>query len=178
MTRLALHHLADMRRVQAYELSVLTGTQVLLLVVSETGLVYTFTTPKLQPLVTKPAGKNLIQVRRLAWTFHLLKSNIKSRSVSMQHLPPLATKKAFLNPPSSHPTTCSTRSSNNKLAACPATPRSHPTTKSRLTNSPTRITCSNSRLSSKVDSTPCRRRTECRSISSTINEDCICAASH
>lgn len=48
---------------QAYELSVLTGTQVLLLVVSETGLVYTFTTPKLQPLVTKPEGKNLIQVR-------------------------------------------------------------------------------------------------------------------
>ncbi|CAG8696296.1 19448_t:CDS:2 [Gigaspora rosea] len=39
----------------------LTGTQVLLLVVSETGLVYTFTTPKLQPLVTKPEGKNLIQ---------------------------------------------------------------------------------------------------------------------
>lgn len=49
--------------IQAYELSVLTGTQVLLLVVSETGLVYTFTTPKLQPLVTKPEGKNLIQVR-------------------------------------------------------------------------------------------------------------------
>ena len=49
---------------QAYELSVLTGTQVLLLVVSETGLVYTFTTPKLQPLVTKAEGKNLIQVRQ------------------------------------------------------------------------------------------------------------------
>lgn len=47
--------------IQAYELSVLTGTQVLLLVVSETGLVYTFTTPKLQPLVTKSEGKNLIQ---------------------------------------------------------------------------------------------------------------------
>ncbi|KAL1936073.1 hypothetical protein VTP01DRAFT_207 [Rhizomucor pusillus] len=46
---------------KAYELSTLTGTQVLLLVVSETGLVYTFTTPKLQPLVTKPEGKNLIQ---------------------------------------------------------------------------------------------------------------------
>jgi len=54
MTRLLSH--------QAYELSVLTGTQVLLLVVSETGLVYTFTTPKLQPLVTKAEGKNLIQV--------------------------------------------------------------------------------------------------------------------
>lgn len=39
----------------------MTGTQVLLLVVSETGLVYTFTTVKLQPIVTKPEGKNLIQ---------------------------------------------------------------------------------------------------------------------
>ena len=48
-------------------MSVLTGTQVLLLVVSETGLVYTFTTPKLQPLVTKAEGKNLIQV----WTSNL-----------------------------------------------------------------------------------------------------------
>ncbi|KAF9945562.1 transcription factor of the MADS box [Mortierella alpina] len=46
---------------KAFELSTLTGTQVLLLVVSETGLVYTFTTPKLQPLVTKSEGKNLIQ---------------------------------------------------------------------------------------------------------------------
>jgi hypothetical protein len=35
---------------------------VLLLVVSETGLVYTFTTTKLQPLVQKAEGKNLIQV--------------------------------------------------------------------------------------------------------------------
>ncbi len=42
---------------QAYELSTLTGTQVLLLIVSETGLVYTFTTVKLQPIVTKPEGK-------------------------------------------------------------------------------------------------------------------------
>jgi len=51
---------------QAYELSILTGTQVLLLVVSETGLVYTFTTTKLQPLVQKPEGKNLIQVRLMS----------------------------------------------------------------------------------------------------------------
>jgi hypothetical protein len=50
---------------KAYELSTLTGTQVLLLVVSETGLVYTFTTAKLQPLVTKAEGKNLIQVSGL-----------------------------------------------------------------------------------------------------------------
>lgn len=46
---------------QAYELSTLTGTQVLLLVASETGNVYTFATPKLQPLITKPEGKTLIQ---------------------------------------------------------------------------------------------------------------------
>ncbi|WRT66757.1 uncharacterized protein IL334_003720 [Kwoniella shivajii] len=46
---------------KAYELSILTGTQVLLLVVSETGLVYTFTTTKLQPLVQKAEGKSLIQ---------------------------------------------------------------------------------------------------------------------
>lgn len=50
-------------------MSVLTGTQVLLLVVSETGLVYTFTTPKLQPLVTKAEGKNLIQVSLLLLVF-------------------------------------------------------------------------------------------------------------
>jgi hypothetical protein len=32
-----------------------------LLVASETGNVYTFATPKLQPLITKPEGKTLIQ---------------------------------------------------------------------------------------------------------------------
>lgn len=31
------------------------------MVASETGHVYTFATPKLQPLITKPEGKNLIQ---------------------------------------------------------------------------------------------------------------------
>ncbi|GAA6009532.1 hypothetical protein JCM10207_003816 [Rhodosporidiobolus poonsookiae] len=36
---------------KAYELATLTGTEVLLLVVSETGIVYTFTTTKFQPLV-------------------------------------------------------------------------------------------------------------------------------
>lgn len=51
---------------QAYELATLTGTQVLLLVASETGHVYTFATPKLQPLITNPDGKNLIQVRSRA----------------------------------------------------------------------------------------------------------------
>ncbi len=48
---------------QAYELSILTGVQLMLLVVSETGLVYTFTTAKLQPIVKQPEGMNLIQVR-------------------------------------------------------------------------------------------------------------------
>lgn len=46
---------------QAYELATLTGTQVLLLVVSQTGLVYTFTTPKLEAIVKQPEGRNLIQ---------------------------------------------------------------------------------------------------------------------
>jgi len=46
---------------KAYELATLTGTQVLLLVASETGHVYTFATPKLQPLITKQEGKAFIQ---------------------------------------------------------------------------------------------------------------------
>ena len=46
---------------QAYELSTLTGTQVMLLVASETGHVYTFATQKLQPMITSDAGKALIQ---------------------------------------------------------------------------------------------------------------------
>ncbi len=39
----------------------MTGTQALLLVASETGHVYTFATPKLQPFVTLAEGKALIQ---------------------------------------------------------------------------------------------------------------------
>eukprot|EP01124_Arcella_intermedia_P027762 TRINITY_DN54_c0_g2_i2.p1 TRINITY_DN54_c0_g2~~TRINITY_DN54_c0_g2_i2.p1 ORF type:complete len:379 (+),score=39.10 TRINITY_DN54_c0_g2_i2:130-1266(+) len=46
---------------KAYELTTLTGTQALLLIASETGHVYTFATPKLQPFVTRPDGKALIQ---------------------------------------------------------------------------------------------------------------------
>ncbi|SCV74981.1 BQ2448_8010 [Microbotryum intermedium] len=52
---------------KAYELATLTGTQVLLLVVSETGIVYTFTTSKFQPLVgaaengSPSEGQRLIQ---------------------------------------------------------------------------------------------------------------------
>ena len=48
-------------RSQAYELSTLTGTQVMLLVASETGHVYTFATRKLQPMITSEGGKTLIQ---------------------------------------------------------------------------------------------------------------------
>uniref|UniRef100_A0A8C1M2B1 Serum response factor n=1 Tax=Cyprinus carpio TaxID=7962 RepID=A0A8C1M2B1_CYPCA len=46
---------------KAYELSTLTGTQVLLLVASETGHVYTFATRKLQPMITSETGIALIQ---------------------------------------------------------------------------------------------------------------------
>jgi hypothetical protein len=46
---------------KAYELATLTGTQVLLLVASETGHVYTFATPTLQPLITQTEGKSFIQ---------------------------------------------------------------------------------------------------------------------
>ena len=53
------------RTFQAYELSTLTGTQVMLLVASETGHVYTFATRKLQPMITSDTGKALIQVGQL-----------------------------------------------------------------------------------------------------------------
>ncbi|CAF1292255.1 unnamed protein product [Adineta steineri] len=46
---------------KAYELATLTGTEVMLLVASETGHVYTYATPKLQPMITSEAGKALIQ---------------------------------------------------------------------------------------------------------------------
>lgn len=42
-------------------MSTLTGTQVMLLVASETGHVYTFATRKLQPMITSESGKALIQ---------------------------------------------------------------------------------------------------------------------
>eukprot|EP00771_Trimastix_marina_P001476 gnl/Trimastix_PCT/2553.p1 GENE.gnl/Trimastix_PCT/2553~~gnl/Trimastix_PCT/2553.p1 ORF type:complete len:151 (-),score=34.47 gnl/Trimastix_PCT/2553:112-564(-) len=47
---------------KAYELSTLTGTELLLLVASETGHVYTFATQKLRPIISKSEGKELIQV--------------------------------------------------------------------------------------------------------------------
>lgn len=50
---------------QAYELSTLTGTQVLLLVVSESGWVYTFTTDKFKPLVKEDEHGQLSQGQKL-----------------------------------------------------------------------------------------------------------------
>lgn len=47
---------------KAYELSVLTGANILLLIESHnTGLVYTFTTPRLEPVVTGEEGKSLVR---------------------------------------------------------------------------------------------------------------------
>lgn len=44
---------------KAYELNILTGTQILLLIASESGHVYTFTTPKLRPIISE--HEHLIQ---------------------------------------------------------------------------------------------------------------------
>ena len=46
---------------KAHELSTLTGTQVMLLVASETGHVYAFATHKLRQLIGDEPGKSLIQ---------------------------------------------------------------------------------------------------------------------
>ena len=46
---------------KAYELAALTNAQVLLLVASETGHVYTFATKKLQSMISSDRGKTLIQ---------------------------------------------------------------------------------------------------------------------
>lgn len=46
---------------KAHELSILTGTDVLLLVASETGHIYTFSTRKLKPVITNHQSRNLIQ---------------------------------------------------------------------------------------------------------------------
>lgn len=46
---------------KAHELSVLTGTEVMVLVASETGKVYTYATAKLRPILTSDGGQALIQ---------------------------------------------------------------------------------------------------------------------
>lgn len=46
---------------KAYELSVLTGANILLIILGQSGLVYTFSTPKLEPIVREKTGKDLIR---------------------------------------------------------------------------------------------------------------------
>merc|ERR1719253_2362638 len=46
---------------KAYELSRLTGAQVLLLISSERGQIYSFATPKLQPILVNESSKALIE---------------------------------------------------------------------------------------------------------------------
>ena len=46
---------------QAYELAQLTGAQLMLLVASETGHVYTFATDKLKPIIDRAEGQDLIE---------------------------------------------------------------------------------------------------------------------
>ncbi len=46
---------------QAYELSVLTGSEVLVIVGSQTGRVNTFATPKMQPILTEDVSKKMIE---------------------------------------------------------------------------------------------------------------------
>ncbi|GMM58178.1 Arg80 protein [Maudiozyma humilis] len=47
---------------KAYELSVLTGANILLLIQPQnTGLVYTFSTPRLEPVITGEEGKGLVR---------------------------------------------------------------------------------------------------------------------
>src|SRR3989338_6174854 len=46
---------------KAFELSILTGAEVLLLVASETGHVYTFSSPKFRSLISCSHGINLIR---------------------------------------------------------------------------------------------------------------------
>jgi len=74
--------------------------------VSETGLVYTFTTAKLQPLVTQPEGKNLIQACLNAPT------NQPPPSV-LQQPPPPQQQPQQVGIPQQGPSRNGSRSSNN-----------------------------------------------------------------
>ncbi|KAI9282768.1 hypothetical protein BY458DRAFT_131116 [Sporodiniella umbellata] len=46
---------------QAQELSTLTGTQILLLLVSDSGTIHTFTSSRLDPIVTQSEHRDFIQ---------------------------------------------------------------------------------------------------------------------
>lgn len=62
---------------KAYELSVLTGANILLMILGHSGLVYTFSTPKLEPIVRDKTGKDLIRACL----------NDSSRSPTPQNIP-------------------------------------------------------------------------------------------
>lgn len=65
---------------QAYELSTLTGTQILLLVVSESGWVYTFTTDKFKPLVKEDENGNLSAGQKLIASCLVRASLLRART--------------------------------------------------------------------------------------------------
>lgn len=46
---------------KAYELGKLTGSEILLLIMSETGQVYIFTTKKMKPMISSDLGKSLLE---------------------------------------------------------------------------------------------------------------------
>ncbi|KAI5475440.1 hypothetical protein MNV49_001430 [Pseudohyphozyma bogoriensis] len=86
---------------KAYELATLTGTQVLLLVVSETGIVYTFTTAKFQPLVGAGPGGAPSEGQRLIQACLAVDPNDGSDYISpppdgpLLPLPPSAVNRPF-----------------------------------------------------------------------------------
>ncbi|KAK4702966.1 hypothetical protein P7C70_g3255, partial [Phenoliferia sp. Uapishka_3] len=74
---------------KAYELATLTGTQVLLLVVSESGWVYTFTTDKFKPLVKEDDNGQLSQGQKL------IAACLEAKDPSATTYPPTSTAAAF-----------------------------------------------------------------------------------
>eukprot|EP00041_Stephanoeca_diplocostata_P010386 m.165215 g.165215 ORF g.165215 m.165215 type:complete len:266 (-) comp18129_c0_seq2:713-1510(-) len=59
---------------KAYELSVLTGTEILLLVASETGHIYTFATDKLQPMLSEQSGAPCVSCGYLQNAKHMIQT--------------------------------------------------------------------------------------------------------
>lgn len=60
---------------KAYELATLTGTQCLLMCASETGDVFTFATPQLQPIIQSQRGRELIKACLTHTSVAAVKSN-------------------------------------------------------------------------------------------------------
>jgi len=75
-------------RVQAYELSVLTNAEVLLLLQSESSSVYSFTTPRLEPVVSSERGKALIEssLRQEPTTDHAVTLEMLFQDGALRHL--------------------------------------------------------------------------------------------